>query len=104
MIDLPRGRDYYDLPVRPIKFPMGLMIMTPGARDSVPPSEMAQALRRHANGDWGDLDDDARQANDRALKDGGRLLSAYHTKSGVTFWIITNADRKITSVLLPEEY
>jgi hypothetical protein len=104
MIDLSRGRDYYDLPVRPVKFPLGLMLMTPGASDKIPRSKMAQVLRGHVNGDWGDLEDGIRQANDRAIKEVGRLPSAYHTKSEVTFWIITTADRKITSVLLSKKY
>lgn len=78
--------------------------MTPGARDSIPPSEMAQALRRHARSDWGDLDDEDRRANDRALQEGTRLLSAYHSTHGTKFWIITEGDRSVTTVLLPDEY
>ena len=65
---------------------------------------MMQALRRHARGDWGDLDDEDRKANDRALQEGSRLFSAYKTKAGVKFWIITEADRSATTVLLPDEY
>jgi hypothetical protein len=65
---------------------------------------MMQALRRHARGDWGDLDDEDLQANERALKDGTRLLSAYHSSAGTKFWIITEWDRSATTVLLPEEY
>lgn len=97
------GRDKDPL-VRAEKFPLGQLLMTPGVRDSIPPSEMMQALRRHARGDWGDLDDEDRQANERALKDGTRLLSAYHSSTGVKFWIITEWDRSATTVLLPEEY
>jgi hypothetical protein len=72
--------------------------------ERVPPSEMMQALRRHARGDWGELDPEDRQANDAALKNGTRLLSVYKTKSGMKFWIITEADRSSTTVLVPEEY
>jgi hypothetical protein len=85
-------------------FLLGRLFMTPGAQERVPPSEMMQALRRHARGDWGELDDEDRQANDAALKDGTRLLSAYRTKADVKFWIITEADRSMTTILLPEEY
>lgn len=90
--------------VRAEKFPLGRLLMTPGAQDSVPPSEMMQALRRHARADWGELDEEDRRANDRALLDASRLLSAYKTETGVTFWIITEADRSATTVLLPKEY
>lgn len=80
------------------------MLMTRGVQQAIPPSEIMQALRRHARGDWGDLDDEDRAANEAALKHGARLLSAYHTKAGTKFWIITEADRSATTVLLPEEY
>lgn len=90
--------------VRPVKFPLGQLLMTPGIRDQVAAGELARALRRHANGDWGDLCDEDRQANDRALLEGSRLLSAYLTTSGVKFWIITEADRSATTALLPSEY
>jgi hypothetical protein len=80
------------------------MFMTPGVQAQIPPSEMMQGLRRHARGDWGELDDEDRAANDVALKHGARLLSAYRTKAGTKFWIITEADRSATTVLLPEEY
>ncbi len=90
--------------VRAVAFPLGQMLMTPGVGEQVPPSELLQALRRHARGDWGDLDPEDRAANDRALKEGARLLSAYHSKAGVKFWIITEADRSATTALLPSEY
>ena len=90
--------------VRPVKFPLGKLLMTPGVHAQVPPSEMTQALRRHARGDWGDVDPDDIGVNDRSLLDGSRLLSVYKTKTGVKFWIITEADRASTTVLLPDEY
>lgn len=61
-------------------------------------------LNRHAAGDWGDLSNDDRRANAEALKDGSRLLSAYHLKDGTKIWIITEVDRSATTVLLPAEY
>jgi hypothetical protein len=103
MIWRPDGRDKDPL-VRAEKFPLGRLMMTPRARDSIPPSEMLQALRRHARGDWGELGDEDRAANDRAVQEGERLLSAHTTKSGTKFWIITEADRSATTFLLPEEY
>lgn len=103
MISRDDGRERDPL-VRSIAFPLGQLLMTPGVQASVPPSELAQALRRHARGDWGELDDEDRAANDRALKEGTRLLSAYRTKAGEKFWIITEADRSSTTALLPSEY
>lgn len=104
MID--RGRDDGRDPlVRPVGFALGQLMMTAGVQGSVPPSELTRALRRHARGDWGEeLGDEDRRANDRALKEGSRLLSAYRTNDGVKFWIITEADRSVTTALLPDEY
>lgn len=90
--------------VRDVRFPLGALYMTPRVQESIPPSELLQALRRHASGDWGDIDPEDRGANDRSLQDGSRLLSVYHAKDTTKFWIITEADRSSTTVLLPEEY
>ncbi len=101
-----RGRDgpfSGGLPRAP-KFPLGQLVATPGAIDAIPPSEMLRALRRHAVGDWGELGAEDRASNDRALADGTRLFSAYRAESGTKFWIITEADRSLTTVLLPDEY
>lgn len=86
------------------KFETGRLVSTPAALDTVMWAEMVAALTRHVCGDWGDLSDEDRQRNDAALKSGGRLLSAYHTMGGEKFWIITEADRSCTTVLLPEDY
>ncbi|HXO19419.1 MAG TPA: hypothetical protein VOA87_05775, partial [Thermoanaerobaculia bacterium] len=61
-------------------------------------------LRRHVQGDWGEVCKEDGQANDRALRSGGRLLSAYRTHLGTRLWVITEADRSSTCILLPEEY
>jgi hypothetical protein len=87
-----------------VSFALGQLLMTPGVQAKIPPSEMVQALGRHARGDWGDLGDEDRRSNDMALKGDARLLSAYHTRDGIKFWIITEADRSATTVLLPDEY
>ncbi len=86
------------------KFSLGHTGITPGAKDGLPPGDVQTALTRHARGDWGDVCDDDRQANEDALITGARLFSVYHTATGVKFWIITEADRSVTTVLLPEEY
>ena len=66
--------------------------------------EATEFLRRHVAGDWGDLDEADRQENEKSLKNGFRLLSAYRSITGIRFWIITEADRSLTTVLLPEDY
>jgi hypothetical protein len=86
------------------KFPMGLLVATPGVLSQIPQAEIQQALARHLSGDWGDICADDAQANEQALVDGTRILSAYHSVTGSKFWVITEADRSSTCVLLPEEY
>jgi hypothetical protein len=61
-------------------------------------------LARHARGDWGELCPADMRANDRALREGDRLLSAYKTSTGERLWVITEADRSATTILLPSEY
>jgi hypothetical protein len=64
----------------------------------------AEFLARHLAGDWGDLCPEDRRLNDQALREGSRLLSAYRTARGVKLWVITEANRSSTCLLLPEEY
>ena len=85
-------------------FSIGRLVSTPGALERVPHEEMLTALSRHIRGDWGDVDEHDRSENELSLKEGFRLLSVYHTRASVKFWIITEADRSATTVLLPEEY
>ncbi len=88
------------------KFPLGKLVATPGALEAL--SEAGQSpmdfLGRHVRGDWGDCCAEDRQANEDALRCGARLLSVYRTANGVKVWVITEADRNSTSVLLPDEY
>ena len=77
---------------------------TPHALNAIASEEIQLALRRHFSGDWGDCDPDDKEANDLALQDGTRLFSVYHSAAGIKFWIITEADRSATTVLLPEDY
>ena len=85
-------------------FPLGHVVATPGVLAAVPSEEITAALRRHAAGEWGTISPEDRRENELSLREGFRLLSAYETADGTKFWIITEADRSVTTVLLPEEY
>lgn len=86
------------------KFSLGQIVITSNALSVLTHDDIPPALHRHAVGDWGELDAEDKRANDLALVDGSRLLSAYRSVQDVKFWIITEADRSITTVLLPEDY
>lgn len=86
------------------KFSLGQTLITPGAMEALLSEDVFRALRRHARGDWGDCCKDDREANDIALQEGSRIFSVYHDEVGTKFWIITEADRASTTVLLPSEY
>lgn len=92
----PRGRR--------ARFPSGEVVATHGAIAKINTLEMSVALTRHLQADWGELDQEDITANNEALEQGGRLVSAYKTQEGTKFWIITEADRSVTTILLPEEY
>ena len=83
---------------------LGQIVATPNALELVSQAEITKALQRHVTGDWGDLDAEDKQVNDDALVEGTRILSAYRTANGTKFWIITEADRSATTVLLPDDY
>ena len=85
-------------------FQTGQIYAMPEASRTLPSGEMISALERHSYGDWGDLVDEDRTINNNALKDDGLLLSAYISETGTRFWIITEADRSQTTILLPSEY
>jgi hypothetical protein len=86
------------------KFPLGSLFFTPGAEACLSSFDVLRALCKHASGDWGDLESSDKQANDVALAQGTRLLSAYTAKNGTRFWVITGANRSSTTILLPHEY
>lgn len=86
------------------RFNPGRVMITRNAKDVLPHSEVNEAINRHLCGDWGDVCDSDKRVNEDALKNGGRLLSVYHTKDDVRFWIITEADYSATTVLLPSDY
>lgn len=92
-------------------FKLGQVVATPGAIKSL--QEAGQSawslVSRHSQGDFGDVSESDKQLNDEALKDGGRILSAYHLSTGKKIWVITEAEndgghRVATTLLLPEEY
>jgi len=83
---------------------LGRTLATPGAMERTTPMERQVALLRHRQGDWGDVGTKDWQSNDWACRNDARLLSAYHTIDGTKFWIITEADRSATTILLPGEY
>ena len=85
-------------------FSLGVVVATPGALEVLAPEETIALLRRHQSGDWGEVDGHDRRANDHALRNGTRLLSAYTLPGGSKVWIITEADRSSTCILLPSEY
>ncbi len=86
------------------KFALGRLVITRGALAALNAGDVVLALDRHAAGDWGDLCPEDREANERALREGGRFFSVYRTRDDVKFYIITEHDRSATTVLLPEEY
>lgn len=87
-----------------IKFSSGEIVVTANAMSKLSAQEIARGLSRHLFGDWGEVCDDDWESNDEALQNGNRLHSVYSTSEGVTFWIITECDRSVTTILLPEDY
>ena len=85
-------------------FRLGRIVATPNALRQLSQEDVLRALQRHQAGDWGDVCQDDRQANDRAVTHGTRLFSVYHSEKRLKFWVTTEADRSVTTVLLPEDY
>ena len=87
-------------------FELGKVVATPGSLRLLVETDRAPAeyLDRHVEGDWGDVDRDDDLANFRAAKFGDRILSAYQVNGEAQLWVITEADRSVTTLLLPEEY
>jgi len=90
----------------PARFALGRVVATPGALAALEeaPQSPLEFLARHASGDWGEIDEHDRQENEFSLAHGFRLLSVYTLSTGARIWIITEADRSITTLLLPSEY
>ena len=88
------------------RFALGQVVATPGALAAIEKSgqQPGDFLSRHVSGDWGEIPPEDVKENEVSLKHGFRLLSAYRTNAGDRLWVITEADRSSTCILLPEEY
>jgi len=86
--------------------PLGRVVATPGAIEAltITNTHPLTLLRRHATGDWGDLCAEDIQANRLALAVGARILSAYTLADSTKVWVMTEADRRVTAILKPEDY
>ena len=86
-------------------FTAGAIYVTVGVIESInnETHRVIPLIRRHLNQDWGDVCEEDKQSNNQALINGGRLLSSYKLGEE-TIWIITEADRSATTILLPSEY
>jgi hypothetical protein len=87
-------------------FPLGQIVATPGALAALQEANHlpAEFLSQHARGEWGDLCEEDWQQNDLCLREGCRLFSAYVLSTGQKLWIVTERDRSVTTLLLPDEY
>jgi len=90
-------------PILGVRFPLGRLVITSNASARLNPEEVADGIVRHARGDWGDVSREDAAENGLSLREGFRLLSAYG-RGDRRFWVITEADRSATTVLLPEDY
>lgn len=92
--------------ITPVAFPCGNLYITPGAALALEEAgqEPGLFLSRHFAGDWGDVNAEDWQENLFSLENGFRLLSSYHTEENQKLWVITEADRSSTTILLPDEY
>ena len=90
----------------PSRFELGQLVATPGALTALDNAGQiaAEFLLRHKHGDWGNLDPEDVAANDAALRSGSRLVSSYRTTHEAKLWVITEWDRSVTTLLLPDEY
>ncbi len=89
-----------------MRFELGRIVATPGALDALAEAGVVPValLARHQSGDWGEVPKEDAKENEHSLKDGFRVLSSYLLPTGAKVWIITEADRSSTCLLLPEEY
>ena len=90
--------------VKKVRFDLGRVVVTRTAVQVLLPADMFGALGRHVRGDWGEVDEDDWEANERALEDGDRLLSVYRSSGRTKFYVITEHDRSLTTILLPSDY
>jgi len=86
------------------RFPLGRVVITRRASTVIPREDVMAALERFARGDWGEVDGNDAAETEQALQDGGLLLAVFYSSRGGSFWIISEGDRSVTSVILPDEY
>ncbi|MGE0827680.1 MAG: hypothetical protein AB7G75_37405 [Candidatus Binatia bacterium] len=88
------------------KFSLGRVVATPGALAALERAGQSpvEFLSRHVTGNWGEVDIEDWAENELSLREGFRLMSVYTTKQGEKLWVITEADRRVTTFLLPAEY
>jgi hypothetical protein len=87
-------------------FDLGQLVATPGALTVLEKTGQnpMEFLSRHVTGDWGEIPEEDKKENQFSLEKGFRLLSSYRTTAGDRVWVITEADRSHTTLLLPDEY
>src|SRR5438067_1485740 len=87
-------------------FPLGMTCATPGALEALSEAEQeaVEFLHRHQLGDWSEMCDEDRRENEFSVDKRLRIFSAYRTSKGEKLWVITEADRSVTTLLLPSEY
>ncbi len=92
------------IPIHQPRFALGRLASTPGALEALQESGQTPwfFLSRHVGGDWGEVCAEDWKLNDEALRDASRILSAYRTLKGKKLWVITEADRRLTTLLLPD--
>ena len=96
----------HNVPAKARRFALGQIVSTPGALEALDAANQTpiEFLARHSGGDWGTVGAADAAENELSVKEGFRILSAYALKTGVHIWIITEADRSSTCILLPSEY
>ena len=85
-------------------FPLGRIVITANAARALHPADVQEAMLRHAFGDWGEVGRADWAENELALQEGERLFSVYRDRAQQRFYLITEADRSVTTCLLPEDY
>jgi hypothetical protein len=88
------------------KFSLGRIVATPGALKTFEEANQNpfEFIERHQTGDWGELCEEDKRENEFSVRNGFRILSAYRTRNDVKIWVITEADRSVTTLLRPHEY
>jgi hypothetical protein len=92
--------------MKSVRFQLGRLLSTPGALRALEKNNQGvlEFIQRHAKGDWGDVCEEDRKENELSLQYGFRLISVYSLNDGTKIWIISEANRSATTLLLPEEY